>query len=253
MSQYKENYLKRRFGIRVRANNSFGYHNYMHVLDSDPQEYKKLFDTLDVNVTEFFRNPEAFEVIGNEILPQLIADKKKRGSKTIRIWSAGCSDGKETYSIAMLLYEILGPRIRNFDISIRGTDFDSVVLKRAQEGVYESYGLIDIEEQIPSYYLNKYFIKEGNLFIVKPEIKNLTVFRHHDLISGRRLLGFDMILCRNVTIYFGRELQDKLYMDFYSALHDGGYLVMGKTETLVGKAKELFEIVNNRERIYQKI
>jgi chemotaxis protein methyltransferase CheR len=253
VSQYKENYLKRRFGIRVRANDADSYYNYMNILDSEPQEYVKLIDTLDVNVTEFFRNPEVFEVLGTQILPQLIANKLDQGRNTIRIWSAGCSDGKETYSIAMLLHEILGWRIRDFDILIKGTDYDPSVLNKARNGVYETYGLIDIEEQVPPNYLKEYFICEGDTYTIKPEVKELTAFRHHDLISGRKFTGFDMILCRNVTIYFSRELQDKLYMDFYSALNNHGYLVMGKTETLVGNSRELFEIVDNRERIYQKI
>lgn len=253
VSQYKENYLKRRFGIRVRANKADNYFNYMNVLDSEPQEYVELIDTLDVNVTEFFRNPEVFEVLGTQILPQLIANKLEQGKNTIRIWSAGCSDGKETYSIAMLLHELLGWKIRNFDILIKGTDYDPSVLNKARKGVYETYGLIDIQEQVPSNYLNKYFICEGDSYTIKPDVKELTLFRHHDLISGRKFSRFDMILCRNVTIYFSRELQDKLYMDFYSALNNRGYLVMGKTETLIGKSRELFEIVDNRERIYQKI
>ncbi len=245
--QYKQAHLKRRLAVRLRANQSGSYKEYMDILIKNESELQKLKDTLTVNVTELFRNPETYEVFSKTVLPELI--KSKGDNKTIKIWSAGCSNGEEPYSIAILVREFLGGLTKRYAISIMGTDIDEDSLKKAENGIYQLKQL----EKINKERLDRFFDRkdDGN-FQVSEDLRHLLKFRHHDMISGPRMFGFDVIFCRNVTIYFEQELQEKLYLNFYNALNKGGYFVMGKTETLVGPAGDLFEPVDVRERIYQK-
>lgn len=245
--QYKQAHLKRRLAVRLRANQSGSYKEYMDVLLKNEAELQKLKDTLTVNVTELFRNPETYEVFSKTVLPELV--KSKADDKTIKIWSAGCSNGEEPYSIAILLREFLGGLTKRYSISIMGTDIDEDSLKKAENGIYQLKQL----EKINKERLERFFVKKDDAnYQVSEDLRRLLKFRHHDMISGPRMFGFDVIFCRNVTIYFEQELQERLYLNFYNALNKGGYFVMGKTETLVGPAGELFEPVDVRERIYQK-
>lgn len=244
---YKQAHLKRRLAVRLRANHSKSYKDYTNVLLANETESKKLKETLTVNVTELFRNPETYEAFRRSALPELI--KAKGDKRTIRIWSAGCSNGEEPYSIAIMLREFMGISTKRYDISILGTDIDEDSLEKAERGFYQFKQLEKIGQDRLSRFFNK---KEDYTYQVVDEIRDLVKFRYHDMISGTRMFGFDIIFCRNVTIYFEQALQEKLYINFYNALNDGGYFVMGKTETLVGPADELFLPVDVKERIYQK-
>ena len=132
--QYKDNYLKRRINVRVRALNVESYHDYMRILDNNPDEYDLLLDKLTINVTQFFRDTTVFKAVRNTVLPALISDKKKGNKKLIRIWSAGCASGEEPYTISILLHEVLGSDINNFMISIYATDIDDAVMAKAKKG-----------------------------------------------------------------------------------------------------------------------
>lgn len=244
---YKQAHLKRRLAVRLRANHSGSYKEYAGVLLTNETESQRLKETLTVNVTELFRNPETYASFSKNVLPELF--KSKGNNKTIRVWSAGCSNGEEPYSIAIMLREFLGISIKRYDISILGTDIDEDSLKKAEKGIYHLKQL----EKIGKERIERFFVQnEDYMYGVIDEIQNLVKFRYHDMISGPRVFGFDVIFCRNVTIYFEQALQEKLYLNFYNALNDGGYFVMGKTETLVGPAEELFHSVDVKERIYQK-
>lgn len=244
--QYKQAHLKRRLAVRVRANYSKSYKEYAEKLLKNTDEEKQLKETLTVNVTELFRNPETYETFREIALPELI--KSKGMNRTIRVWSAGCSNGEEPYSIAIMLYEFLGAHAKRFDISIHGTDIDEDSLKKAELGIYHPKQL----EKISKERLERFFVRKDNDYQVIDEIRRLVKVRNHDMISGPKLFGFDIIFCRNVTIYFEQQLQEKLYMDFYHALNEGGYFVMGKTETMVGPAGRHFIHIDLKERIYQK-
>ncbi|WP_407357051.1 CheR family methyltransferase [Methanolobus sp. WCC5] len=245
--QYKDSHFKRRIDVRLRATNSGTYRDYVKLLQSNSNEYPELMEALTVNVTNFFRNPEVYDVVEKEILPALIK-AKGTGLKSIRIWSAGCSIGVEAYSIAMLLHYLLGNDFNKYNIKITGTDIDKDSLLKAQQGIYSGAEMKDVRPA----FLSSYFVKEGNNFIVSEELKKVTQFKKQDLISGPKMNGFDAIFCRNVTIYFQKELQEQLYMDFYNALLKDGFFVMGKTETLIGPSKDMFRAYNSKERIYQK-
>lgn len=243
---YKQAHLKRRLAVRLRATQSGSYKEYAEVLLRNAEEEKQLKETLTVNVTELFRNPETYESVRKNVLPALINQKKD--NRFIKIWSAGCSNGEEPYSIAIMLNEFLGTSAKRYNISITATDIDEDSLQKAENAVFQTKAL----EKIGKERIDRFFTGKDDNYQAIDEIKRLVKVKRHDLISGPKLSGFDIIYCRNVTIYFEQKLQETLYMNFYNALNEGGYFVMGKTETLVGPASKLFKHVDLRERIYQR-
>jgi len=250
--QYKDSYLGRRFHARMRSYRLDSYHAYWELLREDENEQERLRQDLTINVTEFFRDHTVYTTFQQDVLPKVLQTNQGK----IRIWSAGSSDGKEAYSIAMIATDLLGESEVKSRIDIVGTDIDKECLDRAASGVYESRPGItqtDIRQQLRFLPTSQtYFDIEDDTFRVKPFIKNLVRFEHHDLISGPKKRHFDVIFCRNVVIYFNRALQETLYMDFYQALKENGYFIMGKTETLVGQAREFFTSYNSSERIFIK-
>ncbi len=244
---YKQAHLKRRLAVRLRANNSQTYKEYATTLLRNENEIEKLKQTLTVNVTELFRNPETYEAFSKDVLPELIRTKGE--DMKINVWSAGCSNGEEPYSIAIMLLEFLGYRANKYNISILGTDIDDDSINTAEKGIYKPKQI----EKISKERLERFFSRVDDDYVLTEDIRGLVHFKHHDMISGPRMHGFDIIFCRNVTIYFDKDRQEKLYMDFYDSLNEGGYFLMGKTETLFGKAGELFKPVDIKERIYRKV
>ncbi len=247
LSQYREKCMKRRIDVRLRATGAHTYPEYMAFLKKDPSEYDRLFDTLTINVTDFFRDKIAYRVIEKEVIPELLLSKKKKGMKIIRIWSAGCASGAEPYSLAILFHQILEKRPGDFLISIYATDIDKKVIEKAKMAEYEAGAVSKVDGKI----LNRYFNRDLK-YTLKEEIKQMVKFKRHDLISEKPLSHLDIIMCRNLLIYFSRNLQVKLFNRFYEGLNPGGYLVLGKTESLGGDAAELFKPISIRERIYQK-
>ncbi len=246
--QYKGSHFRRRINVRVRATNSSSYAEYLKILKKDRDEYRNLIEALTVNVSEFFRNPETYTVIEKEVLPALIKSKSNALVKAIRIWSAGCAAGEEAYSLAILLHMLLDKDFGKYRISIMGTDIDSSSLERARKGVYSENVLKNVDEKTRE----RYFIKKGGMYQVTDQLKNITHFKQHDLISGPKLSHFDIIICRNVMIYFNKEIQEQLHLDFYKALSHEGFFIIGKAETLLGTAADYFKPYNTRERLYVK-
>ncbi len=249
-SLYKDTYLKRRIDLRMKAIGvGTSYNEYYRYLGKNPAEYDTLMDGITINVTEFFRDITTFDAFKNDVIPEVLAYKKKRKSKIIRIWSAACSIGEEPYTIGIILHEKLGTEIKNFLISIQATDLDAKALNVAKAGIYDASAL----KKLKKFMVSRYFdAVEGGKYRIKSNVKQLVRFQQHDLISGKKFLHFDVIFCRNVLIYFGKELQNQLFLDFYNALNDGGYLIIGRTETLTGEAREKLLCVNTRERVYRK-
>jgi chemotaxis protein methyltransferase CheR len=245
---YKEAHFKRRINVRVRATNSNSYEAYLKLLKKDPGEYELLVETLTVNVSEFFRNPETFRIIEKEIIPSIIKCKSKSLIKSIRIWSAGCATGEEVYSLAILLHRVLKKDFNKYRIIITGTDIDSESLEKARKGLYNENSLKNVDMSIKEYY----FLKKGEEYQVIDQLKNITHFKRHDLISDPKVGNFDIIVCRNVMIYFKKEIQERLQLGFYQALEKGGFFAIGKAETLLGTASCLFKPYNSRERLYMR-
>lgn len=247
--KYKEAHFRRRLNVRMRATGTECYGKYLNLLEKDTKEYQSLIKTLTINVSEFFRNPETFEVIEKEVFPLLIKSKFNLPIKTIRIWSAGCASGEEAYSLAVLLHKVLGKEFEDYKISILGSDIDDLSLEKARKGFYSKDSLKNLNQGTKE----SYFTKHGEIYQIIDQLKNITYFEHHDMISGPLISDFDLIICRNVTIYFKKEIQEQLQLTFYQALNESGIYIIGKAETLLGTASNYFKPYNSRERIYLKI
>ncbi len=233
----------------MRAKGATSFAHYAGILDTDQHEYDKLVDALTINVSKFFRNPETFACLATKVLPELWAAP----SPLIRIWSAGCATGEEPYSLAVLCREYAAahndlPKLER--LRIIGSDVDRDSVAEASKGRYPAAAFADTSPAVRE----RYFPLENGLYSVSPEIRNLVSFERRDLLDGEGHGGrLHMIVCRNVIIYFTRETQERLFDRFYDLLLPGGFLVLGKVETLLGKSGEMFAPVSSRERIFRRL
>lgn len=242
---YKEHCLRRRIAVRMRARGLHGYAEYAALLLTDPQEYQKLRDAVTINVSKFYRNPEVWSVLDAQIVPHLFA-----ANRQIRMWSAGCAGGEEPYSISMLLREYANRTNQQAALSrfeIVGSDIDRLSLETAQRAEYGPFAFTDIPTQV-----REHWFEPPQLVRVKEEIRASVRFETRDLITSELPSGCDVIFCRNVVIYFERAIQEALFQRFHAALAPGGFLVLGKVETLFGKTANLFSPVSQRERVFIK-
>jgi chemotaxis protein methyltransferase CheR len=246
--QYKEAHFRRRVNIRVRATNSENYEEYIRLLKKDLTEHEHLVNALTINVSEFFRNPETFEVIEREVLPFIIKSRSDSIVKSIHIWSAGCATGEEVYSLAILLHKVLENNFSKYRVRIIGTDIDNLSLEKARKGVYFENVLKNVDASTKG----NYFLKQGQTYQVSDQIRNMIRFKRHDMISESCIGSFDLIICRNVMIYFKKEIQEELQLNFHKRLNRGGFFILGKAETLLGEASNCFKPYNARERMYIK-
>ena len=241
-SRYHRNILKRRVALRLRARNLNSYREYLSVLAADPDEYKKLFDVLTINVSEFFRDLTVWGAI-REILSRKIL--RENQTTKVKIWSAGCAKGEEAYSLSILVEEI-GPKT---PVEIYATDIDVASIYDAQKGEYDPHRLKNVSDIL----LEKYFEFQGEgRYSVKEHVKKRVTFKRQDLINDNFLPEMDLILCRNVFIYFTKPLQETILNKFYHSLKDDGYLVIGKSETIISEAKLIFKEIDIDNRVYQK-
>ncbi|CAN5774686.1 N/A [soil metagenome] len=243
---YKDKCLRRRIAVRMRARGRFGYAEYTQLLDSDPAEYDRLLDTLTINVTKFFRNADMWSAIEQEVLPSLFDSCERR----CRIWSAGCSSGEEPYSISILLRQWAEQHGREAELrrfAIEGTDIDPGCLAAAERGEYPALSLVET----PPALRDRWFSSGPPYRLHEEALRNVS-FRRQDLISDTPPGEYSLIVCRNVIIYFEREVQERIFQAFYDALVPGGFLVLGKVETLMGRTRSLFAPVNPRQRLFRK-
>lgn len=244
--KYKSSYLKRRLAIRIRANNLKSYQEYNLFLDSHPQEYEKFLDTLTVNVTQFFRDPETYDSLYHVVIPKLV---KRKSISSLKIWSAGCASGEEPYSIAIIIREALGKLADEWGIQILGTDIDPVILDKATKGVYTTKQVEGIKQD----YLKKYFIKNGDEYQIAPSIKKWVKFLRENIMNGIVHPFMDIIFCRNLLIYLSKEAHKQVYNCFYKSLNEGGYLVVGNSEVVLGDTLKRFRPLPEARRLYQKV
>jgi len=247
-ASYKAKCLRRRIAVRIRATRASGCVEYSGMLDADPREYERLMRSLTVNVTKFFRNWETYSAIDQKIVPALMEGDERE----IRVWSAGCSSGEEPYSLAILMhrYSAANGGGRLDSVSIVGTDIDTDCLAEAKRGVYSDSTLGDT----PADLREGYFPQVAELRTMLPEVRRLVSFELRDLLLFQAPVEeAHLIVCRNVIIYLERSAQDALFSHFHRTLAPGGFLVLGKVETILGEARGLFSPVNARERIFRKI
>ena len=244
-ASYKEKCLRRRIAVRMRARGVHTYHDYARVLDTDAAEYERLLDALTINVTRFCRNPEAWAALDAQVLPALLT----RARTPLRVWSAGCASGEETYTLAMYLHRRaaqLGRAARA--VEVLGTDIDKASLEAAEAGRYPEPALAEMPADLRAAYFPGAAPVE-----VPAAVRALVRFRRHDLLGEPAPGGpFDLIVCRNVTIYFDKASQEALLAKFHGALAPGGVLMLGKVETLSLAQRGLFETVDARERLFRR-
>lgn len=244
-SLYRQKCLRRRVAVRMRSVGVTDPHDYCAVLDSDPREYDRLLRTLTINVSRFFRNPETWDVIRKAVYPDLF---ERPGARVF--WSAGAAAGEEAYSLAILASEWLaasGLERRARRLRIIGTDIDADAISAARAGRYPAVALAEMTEA-----MKRRWFEAGDLYTLREPARSLVQFRQLDILQGRPDFDADLIVCRNLLIYFDRPAQEKVFETFIETLKPGGYMVLGRVETLPAEFRSRFEVVNGRERVYRK-
>jgi chemotaxis protein methyltransferase CheR len=223
LRQYRSQQMRRRLGSMLTRSGANDYVEYYKLLESDRSALQKFVESVTINVSEFFRNADKFRELETRFLPELLSR-----SAELRIWSAGCANGAEPYSVAILLDELspLGCH------SILATDLDSAILERAKLGVYTASDVRNVSPQR----LETYFKRDGNTdtYTIKRRIGNKVVFQAHDLLRDPYPTDLDLILCRNVVIYFTEQAKTTLFRQFFDSLRPGGLLFVGGTEMIFG-------------------
>jgi len=226
LNSYKENQLRRRLTGYLARLNLAGFPELYARLQSDRRAYEAFLDFLTINVSEFFRDPLRWMELEKEILPRLLAGKQGG----LKIWSAACANGAEPYSLAILLKEFTPYRRHR----LLATDIDQNILEQARQGRYHS----DAVRHVSKERLSKFFEQAGSNFVLKEEVKKMVDFRRHDLLTQPFEDGWDLIVCRNVSIYFTRAAQDQLNGKLTRSLAAGGFLFIGGSE-MIFNYKEL--------------
>jgi chemotaxis methyl-accepting protein methylase len=250
VANYKDTCMRRRIAVRMRARGAADYASYSRLLDSDPAEYEWLIAALTVNVTKLFRNAEAWDAVATAVLPALRALAAPR----LNCWVAGCASGEEAYTLAALWMESAGggagtPGAAS-RVHVTASDIDRDSLSAAEAG---TYGAESFTETPPAL-RERWFVPAGaGKWRAGAEIRSLIRFERRDLLlEAPPPHAMHLITCRNVIIYFDRESQDALMRRFHDALAPGGYLVLGKVETLLGPSRKLFDAVDSRQRIFRR-
>jgi two-component system CheB/CheR fusion protein len=244
LHEYKSASLVRRVRARMAQVHAADFTAYARLLDADESEATILLNTILINVTAFFRDPPAWHALARDVLPALAADAAATGS--LRIWSAGCSTGEEAYSLAIVLAEH-APQVLQNDVKIYATDVDMDALATARQALYRLEQL----KELPEGYVERYFSKEGQLYRFRRELRRMCIFGSHNLADDPPLARVDLLVCRNVLIYFKTDLQERLLPRFSYAIREDGFLFLGKSETLLARSP-WFTPVEPKWRIFQR-
>ncbi|KAF3886864.1 MULTISPECIES: CheR family methyltransferase [Nostocales] len=244
-SGYKRTSLSRRIRKRLHFLGIEDYSLYLDYLEVHPDEFAELFNTILINVTAFFRDSQAWEYIANEIIPQIVANKYL--SKPIRVWSAGCASGEETYTLAILLAEALGMEQYAARVKVFATDVDEEALNIARQAHYGSKEV----RSVPPNLQEKYFERVNGRYAVQKELRRGVIFGRHDLVQDAPISRIDLLVCRNTLMYFNTETQAKILDRFHFALNDSGFLFLGKAEMLFSR-NHSFSPLELRQRVFIK-
>ena len=242
---YNDAYLDRRITARMRRTGHDDYRSYRKLLERDESEREELLDSLSINVTGFFRNPKAWEKL------RLVLRELTSSHRSVRVWSAPCADGREPYSVAMLALD--DPEINARRVDVLGTDINADILEVAREAVYETSQTTDIAEELePLSDYSVYLDREENRFEIRESVREMVSFEQHDLIRGDPKRNFDLVLCRNLLIYIDAAYKTPIFRTIRGSLREGGYLMIGMTETLPTDCRDEFEPVYKQQRIYRR-
>lgn len=243
---YKSSTILRRIGRRMAVTHNANIPDYGDYLRTHPDEVKELVKAFLINVTGFFRDPEAFEFLKTTIIPELI-DRANHNGRTLRIWSAGCATGEEAYSLALLLADQLGPDFAEWNIKVFATDLAADAISFARRGLYPENVLSDL----PNDYRDRYFERVEHGFRVSKTLRQVVIFGEQDISRGVPFPRIDLVSCRNLLIYLKPDLQQVVLDLFAYSLHQSyGYLFLGKAET-ARPTKAAFELVNKKWKIYR--
>jgi len=220
LSLYKEKQMKRRLDSLIKKNGFMGYEDYVHALKKDRELFNEFINYLTINVSEFYRNPEQWEILKNEIIPMLL-----KRSPRLKVWSTACSTGDEPYTLVMVLNHYLPLS----DIKVIATDIDMEALRQAKAGVYTAKSI----EKLPAPYISKYFTYDKNTYHIREEVKKCVEFSKINLLKDPYPQECDLIVCRNVLIYFTEEAKADMYVKINKALKDKGVLFIGSTEQII--------------------
>ncbi len=244
LGEHKREMVYSRIARRIRERKLTDFSTYLAYLNSHKdQEFDAFINALTTNLTSFFRESHHFDYLKKQLVPALLVQNKN--SRRVRIWSAGCSTGEEPYSLAMALHELFPS---NWDVKILATDLDSNVLKKAHTGVYSAANVNGLDDAL----LKRWFLKskDGESYKVKPKLQQLISFKRLNLLQDWPMKGpFDLILCRNVVIYFDKDTKDLLFKRYAKILASHGHLFLGHSETM---GKEHTEFKNLGKTMYQK-
>ncbi len=244
-SQYKPNTIHRRIERRMAVHQIEKLDDYVRYLQQTKEEVDALFRDLLIGVTSFFRDPEAFKELEEQVIPKLFEDKPS--GSVVRIWSVGCSTGEEAYSLAILLQEHLDLLKRNYKVQVFATDIDKQAIDLARQGVYPSSIAVDITSER----LAQFFSAEpdGSFYRIQKGIRDMLIFSEQNVIKDPPFSKINLISCRNLMIYMGGELQKKIIPLFHYSLHPGGFLFLGTSET-IGDFPDHFSVVSRKAKIY---
>lgn len=228
LAAYKEAQMKRRLTSLYEKKGYKNFVDFFQALDKDRNLLNEFLDRMTINVSEFYRNAKRWDVLEQKIFPKLLAENKR-----LKIWSAACSTGEEPYTTAMVLshHQPLS------QISILATDLDENAIQRAKVGIYPERSLAEV----PAHVKSKYFEKQAAFYKVDDAIKRTVTFKKHNLLKDTYEKNFDLIICRNVMIYFTEEAKDQIYKNFSNSLKPGGILFVGSTEQIFNPGNYGFE------------
>ena len=242
---YKRPTLERRIARRMAQAGVSGYAAYLEHLEVHPDEFAALFDTVLINVTSFFRDGPAWEYVAREAVPQIL--RSKGPATPIRVWSAGCSSGEEACTVAMVLAEALGREEFRERVKIYATDVDEDALATARAGVYSEQSVAAVPEDLRTTYFNR----TGDRYTFDKELRRAMIFGRHDVVQDAPISRIDLLVCRNLLIYFNTEAQSSILSRFNFALNDDGFMFLGKAELLLTQGA-LFQPADLRHRVFKK-
>lgn len=221
LNAYKEKQMKRRIDTLIAKNGVDGYDKYVAFIKENNSKFEEFINYLTINVSEFYRNPDQWKVMDQEIIPGLIS----KFGKHLKIWSAACSTGDEPYSLVMALSR----HIPLDQIKIQATDLDKQVIAKAKVGLYSEKSVASVPDDLK----RKFFTKVGLSYQISEEVKKRVEFKQHNLLKDDYGNGWNMIVCRNVLIYFTEEAKDGVFVNFQKALANKGVLFIGSTEQII--------------------
>jgi two-component system CheB/CheR fusion protein len=248
LTGYKRPTLLRRTRVRMQQIKIERYQDYLDYVKQQPDEVAHLLDTLFVNYTYFFRDPFVWNYLQHQVIPQIIANKAP--NEVIRVWSAGCASGEETYSLAMLLAEALGIEQFQQRVQLYGTDVDLDAVLQARRGRYSS----DAVAAVPPELLERYFEPTAEGYCWRQQFSRSIIFHSHNLIQFPPLSRIDLLVCRNTLMYFTPEAQLRALVRFHFSVQPQGFLLLGQPENLVTPAqRSLFNLVGRQAKVFTKV